>query len=65
MNQQKKIDIVQGMQDYIKENPSLELEEMYEYIGYSKRHADRIFSELLHMTPKEYVRKVILQQKKL
>lgn len=60
MNQQKKIDIVQGMQDYIKENPSLELEGMYEYIGYSKRHADRIFSELLHMTPKEYVRKVIL-----
>lgn len=61
MNQQKKIDIVQGIQDYIKENPSLELEGMYEYIGYSKRHADRIFSEVLHMTPKEYVRKVILK----
>ncbi|MEE1256870.1 MAG: helix-turn-helix transcriptional regulator, partial [Lachnospiraceae bacterium] len=33
---------------------------MYEHIGYSKRHADRLFSEFLHMTPREYVRKVIL-----
>lgn len=61
MNQDEKIDIVQAMQDYIKEHADSDnLDSMYEKIGYSKRHADRLFSELLHMTPREYIRKVVL-----
>lgn len=60
MNQDEKVDIVQAMQDYLKEHTDSDLKTMYEHIGYSKRHADRLFSELLHMTPREYVRKVIL-----
>lgn len=61
MNQKEKIDIVQAMQNYIKEHADSDnLDSMYENIGYSKRHADRLFSELLHMTPREYIRKVVL-----
>lgn len=60
MNQDEKVNIVQAMQDYIREHVDSDLEAMYEHIGYSKRHADRLFSEFLHMTPREYVRKVIL-----
>lgn len=60
MNQNEKIDIVQSMQDYLKQHMESDLDAMYEHIGYSKRHADRLFSELLHMTPREYVRKVVL-----
>lgn len=60
MNQDEKVDIVQAMQNYIKEHTDSDLDSMYEHIGYSKRHADRLFSELLHMTPREYVRKVVL-----
>ncbi len=63
MNQDQKVEIVQLMQDYIKKNLEEEdfhFDSMYETIGYSKRHADRLFAELLHMTPKEYVRKMLL-----
>lgn len=56
-----KIEVVQKMQDYIKENILKEdcnLEKMYLYVGYSHRHADRIFKELIGKTPKEYVKAI-------
>jgi len=63
MNQDEKVEIVQKMQDYLKSNVckySYNIEGLYKCIGYSKRHADRLFKELLHMTPKAYVRKIRL-----
>lgn len=63
MNQDDKVEIVQAMQDYIKKNiteTNFSLEAMYEHIGYSQRHANRLFCELLHMTPNEYVRRTML-----
>ncbi len=63
MNQDDKVEIVQAMQDYIKKNiaeTNFSLEAMYEHTGYSQRHAKRLFCELLHMTPNEYVRRTML-----
>ncbi|TCL56236.1 AraC-like DNA-binding protein [Kineothrix alysoides] len=63
MNQDNKVEIVQAMQDYIKKNIAISnfsLKAMYEHIGYSERHAKRLFCELLHMTPNEYVRRTML-----
>lgn len=58
-----KIEIVQKMQDYIKENVLKEefsLEKMYSKIGYSKRHCERIFKELIKKTPSEYVKLIMI-----
>lgn len=58
-----KIKIVSEMQGYIKShihNEDFCLESLYHFIGYSKRHADRIFKELLGMTPAEYVKDIML-----
>ena len=63
MTQQEKVELVQTMQDYILGcaaagvwNPG----ELYQALGYSKRHADRLFKELLGITPGEYCRKLRL-----
>lgn len=60
-----KIESVQKMQDFIREH----LEEtpfpfmkMYKSVGYSQRHADRLFKELLHKTPQEYVKALLLSK---
>lgn len=58
-----KIKIVSEMQKYIKAHIKDEgfcLENLYRYIGYSRRHADRIFKELLGIPPAEYIKKIIL-----
>ena len=54
-----KIEMVQKMQRFIVEhagNDTSVLEEMYAQTGYSRRHADRCFKELLGRTPKEYLK---------
>jgi AraC-like DNA-binding protein len=63
MIQEEKVEIVRVMQDYIKRNIEYQdfcLDKMYERIGYSKRHADRLFIEFLNITPMAYVRKIKL-----
>ncbi|MFT4146469.1 MAG: helix-turn-helix domain-containing protein [Mobilitalea sp.] len=58
-----KIEAVQRMQDYIREHALdevLDLTKMYLHIGYSGRHANRIFKELLNKTPEEYVKAIRL-----
>jgi AraC-like DNA-binding protein/predicted transcriptional regulator YdeE len=63
MNQDKKVELVQEIQNYIKENigeENFSLDYMCKHLGYSMRHINRLFSELLEMTPVEYVRKVTL-----
>ena len=58
-----KIYIVLRMQNYIKQHIQDEdfcIYDLYNHIGYSKRHADRIFSELLNMTPAEYIKAIRL-----
>lgn len=63
MIQDEKVEIVRAMQDYIKRNIQYQdfcLDKMYERIGYSKRHADRLFIEFLNITPIAYVRKIRL-----
>lgn len=58
-----KIKIVSEMQGYIKahiNDEGFSIENLYSFIGYSKRHADRIFKELLGMTPTEYVKEIAL-----
>jgi AraC-like DNA-binding protein len=62
MDKWDKINAVQRMQDYIKDNISrdLTIEDIAKAAGYSKRHAARIFKELLGRTPLEYVRAVRL-----
>ena len=60
-----KVKIVSEMQKYIKVHIRDEdfcLEKLYRFIGYSRRHADRIFKELLNMTPAEYVKKIMLSE---
>lgn len=60
-----KIEIVCEMQKYIKAHMKDEdfcLESLYRHIGYSRRHADRVFKELLNMTPAEYIKKIILTE---
>lgn len=51
------------MQDYILEHIEdgiFPFEDLYLKLGYSKRHANRIFKELLNKTPQEYVRSIRL-----
>lgn len=58
-----KVKIVSEMQGYIKAHINDEhfcVENLYSFIGYSKRHADRLFKELLGMTPTEYVKEIML-----
>lgn len=61
----KKVELVQQMQTLIQlyiNDEGFSLETIYAAVGYSKRHADRVFQELLHKTPEEYVRAVRLTQ---
>lgn len=63
MDKWDKVQIVQEMREYIMqhmEDEPLLFEGLYSHVGYSKRHADRIFKELLNKTPKEYVRSIKL-----
>lgn len=56
---------VQRMQDYIRRwagSDEFSLEGMYAAAGYSRRHADRLFKELLGQTPREYLQAVLLTQ---
>ena len=60
-----KIKIVCEMQKYIKthiQDKDFCLENLYQFIGYSRRHADRIFKELLKMTPTEYIKRIMLTE---
>lgn len=60
-----KIEIVQKMQDYIKENvfkDGFNLNNLYSYIGYSPRHCERMFKELLGKTSQEYIRLIIISE---
>ena len=60
-----KVEIVQKMQDYIKENVFKEdfaLSKLYSYIGYSNRHCDRLFKELIGKTINEYIRLIIISE---
>ena len=52
------IDAVQKMQDYIKEHidDSINMEELARNSGYSKRHAIRLFKNILGKSPAEYIR---------
>lgn len=61
----EKVRIVQEMQNYIKDHIFEEefcLEDMYKTIGYSRRHCDRMFKELLQKTPQEYRKAIMLSQ---
>ena len=61
--QKEKIEIVQKMQDYIRENvlmPDFDLDKLYRNIGYSQRHCERLFKEILDMTLQEYVKLIIM-----
>ncbi len=61
--QWEKVEIVQKMQDYIRKNifkENFNLNQMYCNIGYSHRHCDRVFKELIGKTPQEYVRLILI-----
>lgn len=62
MEHWEKVNAVQKMQDYIKNhiNEEIKVEDIAKASGYSKRHAARIFKELLGRTPLEYVRAIRL-----
>lgn len=63
MNMQDKVRLVQRMQDYLLLNSKEDnfcFDEFYSFIGYSKRHADRLFKELLGRTPQEYFKLIRL-----
>ena len=63
MNERDKVNLVQEMQDYIKEHlesDDFTPEGLYASVGYSKRHADRVFREFLGETPLETVKKIRL-----
>jgi AraC-type DNA-binding domain-containing proteins len=65
MEQSEIIEIVQKMQDYIKENVEQEnfnLDRLFEISGFSKRHSIRIFKKLTGMTPENYVRAIRLSE---
>lgn len=54
-----KIELVQKMQDFIvrhAQDVDFCFEELYGLTGYSRRHADRCFKELLGKTPREYLK---------
>lgn len=60
-----RVEVVQAMQDYIRihvDEVDFTLEKMYQYVGYSKRHADRMFKELIRQTPQEYVKAICLSE---
>ena len=60
-----KISVVENMQKYLEQygkEESFSMERLYNSVGYTKRHADRLFREFLHMTPAEYLRAVRLSQ---
>ena len=60
-----KIRIIAEMQKYIKvhiKDYDFSLEKVYRSIGYSRRHANRMFKELLDITPAEYVKKIMLTE---
>ena len=54
----KKINIVQNMQDYIHQHidENISLEDICRTTGYSKWHSFRMFKEVFHKTPFEYIR---------
>lgn len=61
MERWDKIESVQKMQDYIKAHAcdfDFDYEKLYSVVGYSKRHAERIFKELLGKTTQEYVKTI-------
>ena len=63
MDSSEKTAAVQRMQDYIRAHAGSEtfsFAGLYGAAGYSKRHADRLFKELLGQTPREYVQAVLL-----
>lgn len=63
MDQWEKVKTVQKMQDFILQHMDEEpfsFKKLYAEVGYSKRHADRIFKELLDKTPREYLRSIKL-----
>lgn len=60
-----KIFTVEQMQKYLEQYGTSEgfsMEIFYKQTGYTKRHADRLFREFLHMTPAEYLRAVRLSE---
>lgn len=64
MERWEKINSVQKMQDYIKNNinEEIKVDEIAKASGYSIRHASRIFKELLGKTLLEYVRAIRLTE---
>jgi AraC-like DNA-binding protein len=62
MERWEKVNAVQKMQDYIRDhiNEEINIEDIAKAAGYSKRHAVRIFRELLGRTPLDYVRAIRL-----
>jgi len=59
------IEAVQTMQDYIKlhfSDPDFNIENVCFAVGYSRRHADRLFKQYLGKTLQEYVNAVYLSQ---
>ena len=60
-----KVETVGKMQDYIKKNvfkENFDLNDLYSYVGYSSRHCDRLFKELIGKTIKEYIRLILISQ---
>lgn len=64
MNELEKIEAVQRMQEYIHQNihDDISLDSICNASGYSKRHAFRIFKEVLSKTPFEYIRALRITQ---
>lgn len=61
MQRWDKIESVQKMQDYIKAHAcdvDFDYKKLYSVVGYSKRHAERIFKELLGKTTQEYIKNI-------
>lgn len=60
-----KTEVVQKMQEYISEHINDEdfnLDGVYEAVGYSRRHGDRVFKELVGRTPQSYVKSICLTE---
>ena len=59
--QWEKVELAARMQNYIRDHcmdADFTMDALYEAAGYSRRHACRIFKELMDKTPEEYVRAV-------
>lgn len=59
--QRDKIELTAKIQNYIREHcldEGFTMDALYEAAGYSRRHACRVFKELMDKTPEEYVRAV-------